>query len=221
MRIARGTTLALLLSVVALATVGCFGAQQTRPDDPVGFGGLKPSVEDKDAGLVGLAPGFDIKRYAVVAVQPFPVIDPNIKDEDDRKLATMMSSVLQAELVRHLRASGVFTRVVNLAETSMPTTNEQVLKLQGNIGRLGEGSQALRAFFGLYGAGRTRTQVEMAFVDARSGRVQLVTADRRIASMGMFGGDSKDHLKESYDDMARDLAKFLARLSHGEAPAAK
>jgi hypothetical protein len=26
------------------------------------------------------------------------------------------------------------------------------------------------------------------------------------------------HLKESFDDMTRDLAKFLVRLSRGEAP---
>jgi hypothetical protein len=28
----------------------------------------------------------------------------------------------------------------------------------------------------------------------------------------------KDHLKVSFDDMARDLAKFLVRLRRGEAP---
>ena len=46
----------------------------------------------------------------------------------------------------------------------------------------------------------------------------MVTADRRVAQMGIFGGDSKDHLRESFDDMARDLAKFLVRLNRGEAP---
>jgi hypothetical protein len=30
------------------------------------------------------------------------------------------------------------------------------------------------------------------------------------------GRDSKDHPKESLDDMARDLARFLLRLSRGE-----
>jgi hypothetical protein len=34
----------------------------------------------------------------------------------------------------------------------------------------------------------------------------------------VFGGDSKDHLKESFDDMARDLARFLTRLARGEVP---
>jgi hypothetical protein len=210
-----------LTLVLALAVAGCYGAQQTRPDDAVGAGALKPAVEDKDAGLVGLAPGFELKAYRVVAVEPFPVTDPNIKDDDDRRLAASMSAFLQSELVRRLRESNVFTRVVNLAETTMPQTSERALKLSGTISRLGEGSQALRMFFGLYGAGRTRTQVEMRFADVRTGEVKLVTADRRIASMGMWGGDSKDHLKESYDDMARDLSRFLARLSRGEVPTAK
>jgi hypothetical protein len=211
----------LLALVLAIALTGCYGAQQTSPDDAVGAGGLKPVLEDKDAGLVGLAPGFNLKTYQVIAVEPFPVTDSNVKDDDDRKLAASMSAFLQSELVRRLRETGIFSRVVNLAETTMPQTQDRVLKLSGMISRLGEGSQALRMFFGLYGAGRTRTQVEMRFADARTGEVKLVTADRRIASMGMWGGDSKDHLKESYDDMARDLGKFLTRLSRGELPTAK
>lgn len=213
--------LGALAVALTLALGGCYGAQQTRADDPVGAGGLKPAVEDKDAGLVGIAPGFNPKTYQVVAVEPFPVTDPAIKDDGDRKLAASMSAFLQGELVRRLRETGVFTRVVNLAETTMPPTPDRTLKLSGAITRLGEGSQALRMMWGAYGAGRTRTQVEMRFVDARTGEVKLVTADRRIASVGMWGGSSKDHLKESYDDMARDLGRFLTRLSRGETPAAK
>lgn len=211
----------LLALALAVMLAGCFGAQRTSPDDPVGAGGLKPVVEDKDAGLVGIAPGFNLKAYPVIAVEPFPVTDSNVKDDDDRRLAASMSAFLHSELVRRLRETGVFTRVVNLAETTMPQTPDRALKLSGVISRLGEGSQALRMFFGLYGAGRTRTQVEMRFADMRTGDIKLVTADRRIASMGVWGGDSKDHLKESYDDMARDLGRLITRLSRGEVPTAK
>ncbi len=48
--------------------------------------------------------------------------------------------------------------------------------------------------------------------DADSGQVMLVTADRRLASMGLFGGDDEDFLRESFNNMARDLVKFLVRL---------
>jgi hypothetical protein len=46
----------------------------------------------------------------------------------------------------------------------------------------------------------------------------MVVADRRVAAYGVFGGDSEDHLKESFGDMARDLSRFLTRLSQGQAP---
>ena len=83
--------------------------------------------------------------------------------------------------------------------------------------RLGEGWQALRAMVGLYGAGKARARAEMIFTDSRTTKPVMVIAERRVAQRGVFGGDSKDHLKESFDDMARNLSKFLVRLSKGEA----
>jgi hypothetical protein len=208
----------VLALVLSLLLPGCYGAYQVTADNPTGAGGLTPTVEDKDAGLVGIAAGFDLKAYPVIAVSLFPVTDPGIEDEGDRRLATSMSIFFQAELVRRLTASGLFTRVVNLTMTPWQPGPEKALRLDGRITRLGVGSQALRAMFGLYGAGKARAQSDMVFKDAQTGQPVIVTADRRVAQMGFFGGDSKDHLKESFDDMARDLAKFLTRLSRGEAP---
>jgi hypothetical protein len=203
---------------LSLLLAGCFGAYQIKPDDPKGVSGLTPNIEDKDAGLVAVAPGFDLKAYRVIAVNQFPVTDPAIKDDEDRQLAQSMSVFLQSELVRRLRESGLFERVINLTETPMPAGVPTALRIDGDIPRLGQGSQVARAFVGLYGGGRTRAQVEMRFVEVTTGKVVMLTADRRVASMGFFGGDSKDHLRESFDDTARDLAKFLVRLSRGEAP---
>jgi len=208
----------LLGFALSLLLTGCIGAYQVTADRPTGAGSLVPTVEDKDAGLVGLSRGFDLKAYPVIAVDLFPVTDPGVKDAGDRRLASSMSTFLQSELVRRLRESGIFARVVNLTETPWQPGSEKALRLEGAITRLGEGSQAARAFFGLYGAGKARAQADMTFRDAQTGQPVMVTADRRVAQMGFFGGDSKDHLKESFDDMARDLAKFLVRLGKGEAP---
>ena len=205
------------LPAVLLLTA-CWGAQQIKPDDPKSVSGLTPNVEDKDAGLVAVAPGFDLKTYRVIAVSPFPVTDPVIKDESDRRLAESMSGFLQTELVRRLRETTLFERVINLSETPMPAGGPSALRIDGDIPRLGEGSQAARYFAGAFGAGRTRAQLETRFVDVATGKVVMLTADRRVASVGFFGGDSKDHLRESFDDAARDLARFLIRLSRGEAP---
>jgi hypothetical protein len=201
-----------------LLFAGCYGAYQVRPDDPVGAGTLKPTQEDKDIGLVGIADGFNLTAYQVVLVESFPVTDPAIKDEGDRRFAASMTAFFQSELVRRLRESGLFVRVVNLTETEWRPGAERALRLQGKITRLGEGSQAARAFFGGYGAGKARAQAETTFLDVQTRRPVMVTADRRVAQMGFFGGDSRDHLRESFDDMARDFAKILLRLSKGEAP---
>jgi hypothetical protein len=207
-----------LLAILVLVLGGCFGAYQVSPDRVQGVGTLSPNVEDKDAGLVAVAPGFDLKTYPVIVVEGFPVTDPAVKDDGDRRKAAEMSAILQAELVRRLRDTGLFTRVVNLSETEFRPGPEKTLRLQGVISRLGEGSQAARAFAGLYGAGAARVQAEMRFVDEQSQQPMLVTADRRKATMGFFGGATRDHWRESMDDMARDLGKFLVRLSRGQAP---
>jgi len=216
MRVSASRLVAMFGALALLG--GCIGSYQVPPDNVRTVGGLTPNVEDKDAGLVGLASGFDIKTYKVIAVDKFPVTDPAIKDEDDRRKAAEMSTILQNELVRRLRDTGLFSRVVNLSETEFRPGPEQTLRLEGVITRLGEGSQAARFMVGLYGAGAARAQAEMRFVDVQSRQPVLVTADRRRATVGLFGGDAKDHWKESFDDMARDLGKFLLRLSTGQAP---
>src|SRR5206468_5077689 len=122
------------------------------------------------------------------------------------------AAFFNTELVRRLRESGQFQRVVNLTEGGYkPVAGEKMLRLEGDITRLGRGSRVARYFAGIYGAGRARAQADMRFVDASSGRVMMVTADRRIAQVALFGGDDQDLLKESFDDMARDLTKTAIR----------
>ncbi len=205
--------------ILSLVLTGCIGAMQTTAKEPVGVSGLKPTQEDRNAGLVGISSGFELKSYQVMAVDRFAVTESELNDEEDKRLAAAMPTFFQSELVRHLRATGLFGKVVNLGETEFRLGSERALRLEGTIARLAPGSRALRYLVG-FGAGRSKAQVEMRFVDAQSGQVVMVTADRRVAAYGFFGGDSEDHLKESFGDMARDLATFLTRLAKGEAPKA-
>ena len=193
---------------------------QTQATDPVGAGGLAPTVEDKDVGLVGLRQGFDLKTYTVLAVDKLPVSPGVINDDEDRKVAATMPTYFQSETVRRIREANLFAKVVNLSETSFTPGPEKTLKLQGKITQLDPGSRALRYVVG-FGAGRSKAQAELYFVDAQSEEVVMVIADRRVAAYGVFGGDSEEHLQESFGDMARDLARFLTRLSKGEPPESK
>ena len=217
-----GSRRARLVGLVALAVSvlsgGCYGPYRVSPDDSLGSGGLEPTQRDREAGRVGVAPDFDLNRYRVMTVAQLPVVDPAVKNGDERALAEAMSTFLQSEMVRRLRESALFTRVVNLSEPGDEPADDAALRLEGEITRFDEGSQTLRAMFGVYGGGAARVQVETRLVDVRSGRVVLVTADRRQATMGIWGGASSDHIRDALDDVARDLTRFLVRLSKGQAP---
>jgi hypothetical protein len=80
----------LLLAALALTSAGCIGAMQTTAHEPTGSATLKPTVTDKDAGLVGITPGFDLKRYRIIAIERFPVNDPEVKSDEDRKMAALL-----------------------------------------------------------------------------------------------------------------------------------
>ena len=157
--------MACLVGLAVLGTGGCTNAVKTTAHDPVGTIEIKPTLRDKDAGLVAMAPGFELKAYGVIGVDRFPVSPTETKEGEDRDLASSMS-----------------------------------------------GYRTLRFFVG-YGVGRSKAQVEMHFTDAQSGHVVMVTADRRVAAHGLFGGDSEGHLRESFEEMARDLSRFLQRLA--------
>jgi len=217
-----GSRRARLVGLVALAvsvlSVGCYGPYRVSPDDSPGAGGLEPTQRDREAGRVGVAADFDLNRYRVMTVAKLPVVDPAVKSDDERALADGMSTFLQSEMVRRLRESALFTRVVNLSESGDEPGDDAALRLEGQITRFDEGSQTLRLIFGVYGGGAARVQVETRLVEVQSGRVVLVTADRRQATMGIWGGVSIDHIRDALDDIARDLARFLLRLSKGQAP---
>ena len=203
------------LVLLCLTVAGC-GSTRSSPDNPLSAGGLTPSVQDPEAGLVAVAPGFDITKYSAIIVEKFPVTDPGVKDDGDRRFAERMNHYLHLELLRRMRESRLFQQVYD--GSAAQGAEGPALRLRGAITRLGRGSQVARYFAGLYGAGRTRAQADMHIVDAGDNRVVLVTSDRRVASMGFFGGSDEEHLEESFNDMARDLGKFLVRLSKGQAP---
>ena len=205
--------------VAGLVVSGC-GAHRMAPMDPKAVGSLKPDIEDPDANLVGMVEGFTVKGYTVLLVEPFRVDTTQIKDEEDSRLAKDMSAYLQAQLLKRLQATAIFARVVDGAAAGAPPAGGKVLRLQGEIPRLTEGSQALR-YFVSFGAGAAKAQIETRFVDAASGQLQMITVDRRAAGMGIFGGDSRQFLTESMDQMAEGLVKFLRHLAAGGKPGAR
>lgn len=208
----RSIVQALTYVTVAILVAGC--TYRATPVDPRSVGGLKLDIEDPDAGLVGVEPGFNLKQYQIIVVERFLVAPSEIKDEADTRLAKEMSAYLCTQLVSRMKADPFLPKVIDASVTTEPPTGPGILALQGDISRLTEGSQALRYFAG-FGAGTAKAQVETRLVDTQSQEVQMITADRRTASGGLFGGDSLQFLKEFLDGIAKSYAEFLHRLATG------
>jgi hypothetical protein len=210
------------LVVIVLSTAffaGCAGLR-TAPIAPQTVGDLRPDIEDVDAGLVGMRPDFSPTAYAGIIVSPFKVSPSEIKDDEDARLAKDMIAYLQTQLVQRVGSAGIFTKVIDATATSELPADMKVLSLEGEMTTLTQGSQALRYWVG-FGAGAAKAQIETRLVDFQSRRVELITADRREVSVGIFGGDSRQFVTVSLDQMAEAYAKLLRRLSAGGRPGPK
>jgi hypothetical protein len=207
----------VVLVLLAALFVGACGAHRMPPVNPQSVADLKPEIEDADGGLVGVRPDFTPRHYAVIVLSPLSVATSEIKDDEDARLAKDMAAYFQAQLVRRLEGAGLFSRVIDASVSTEIPRDVRVLRLEGEMPKLTEGNQALRYFVG-FGAGAAKTQIETRLLDVASQQVQMITADRRAAGMGIFGGDGRQFVTESIEQMAEGYVKLLTHLSKGGRP---
>ena len=221
--VVRRTCRITLLMVLSAMVGGCIlGAAQVAPVDPVGRGDLKPIQRDPDAGLVGIRSGFDLHKYAAIAVVPFVVTETGAKGKDDVRLSVTMPGYLQSELVARLQAANLFRHVNLVREGESAPQDVPALRLEGRITKLTSGDDTSAWVpFSQWGrlADPLKVQIESSLIDIESTEVMVVTADRRQSPNSGFQ-DSESYMHDSFEAMARDLVKFLERLAKGEVPPA-
>ena len=211
---------ALVVAALSLVSSGCshLGAAQQVPVTPLGTADLKPTQPDPSAGLITVRPGFDAKKYPAIAILAFPVTDSGVMNKEEAKLTVYIPPYFQLQIAQRLRATNAFTRVDLVKEGTPPPTDEGLLRLEGRITRLaaGDDTSAWVPFSGYSRLGdRMKAQIETSLVDARTGQVVAVTADRREAPNSGFQ-TAESYVEESFQAMARDLVLFLERLTKGE-----
>jgi len=131
------------------------------------------------------------------------------------QIVSAVTAFFQSDLARRLGASGIFDQVVDLAGSPPPAVSTGVLRLEGTIGRLELDYFAPARYRGWVGPGSV--EVETRLVDVGSGRVVLVTADRRTAryvtSAARDVPGTEARLEEAFGFLARDLVRFFLRLA--------
>lgn len=201
----------ILLSLLLL-NYGC-GALKVSP---VETGGAQDvvMVEDKDLGQVYLAQGFNFKGFDIILVldtSTSAVLEKKEIDPDE------LAIYLKHSLVKKLNEVGVFTKVTDDKSVLSPQkgVSAKVLVLESSFTEMDPGSRALRWVAGLYGAGRVKVQLESEIRDPQTKQLYFKSSNRRIGMMGAFGGNSKDFILESLDEISASHSAFIKRISSG------
>jgi curli biogenesis system outer membrane secretion channel CsgG len=212
-------TALLVFASSAMLTACGLGAAQAPPVDPVGTADLKPVQKDTSAGMVTVRPGFDLRKYSSIAVTQFAVTDSGVMNKDEVKMLVTIPFYFQTKLVGKLRETNMFKSVEPVKEGGAPPTDAGTLRLEGRITRLAAGDDTSMwvPFSGYSRLGdRTKAQIETALVDAQTGQVMVVTADRREAP-NPGNQSANDYVQDTFEALARDLVNFIERLGKGEA----
>lgn len=150
-----------------------------------------------------------------VVIRPFSATDADItegaKGEETRKMQTDAPPMLAQQFVSKLRELGPFSDVTAIAPDA---AGGDALLVDGKFIEMDPGSRAKRYFVG-FGAGKSGVTVEGS-VKAADGSLLATFKQRRIGTMGAFGGDSMAKLVGDTKDIGEDLAKFLSTWANGK-----
>jgi hypothetical protein len=180
------------------------GASEAARRAPVNAGAcdaLRPTVKDKDAGLVGVDTAFRLAEYSVFEVDHVGISNDGISGLSKESGQAAMA-LFEADLVRDLRhhRRRQFRLITAPGEPPARVSTEgKGLRLQTQITTMS------------YARGEAVVQVETCLRDARSGAPMMVTATRRAhrnpdATAAVLGG---------LNGVMVDLNLFLDRVVWG------
>jgi len=202
---------------VAAAVLTCANLiVQAASDKPVKKieEGLLDSIELYVAALP--APG----EHTIV-VKPFATekaeLGTGSKKDDDKK-AQGQAEQLQQDgpkfladaLVAAIKEEGGFKG----AQVGGDNAGDDALIVEGEFTELDPGSRAKRYFVG-FGAGKAAVAVAGTVKDAK-GTLLANFKQRRVASMGVAGGDSVKKMTDDCKSIGEDIAKFLSARAKGK-----
>ena len=157
-----------------------------------------------------------------IVVKPFAAgkaeLGTGSKKDDDKK-AQGQAEQLQQDgpkfladaLVAEVKEQGGFK---GAQVAGAENAGDDALVIEGEFTELDPGSRAKRYFVG-FGAGKAAVAVAGTVKDAK-GTLLANFKQRRVASMGMAGGDSVKKMTDDCKSIGEDIAKFLSAWAKGK-----
>ncbi len=211
-------TLTKLTIAVAFAVTSTLSFASTMSDKPV------KKIEDGLLDSIELyVPTLPTPGDRTVIVRSFSSdkaeLGTGSKKDDDTKaqgqaqqLQTEGPKALADALIAALKEEGGF-KGASLADAA-PADSANTLIVEGQFTELDPGSRAKRYFVG-FGAGKAAVAVSGTVKDG-NGTLLATFKQRRVATMGVAGGDSIKKMTSDCKSIGEDIAKFLSAWAKGK-----
>jgi hypothetical protein len=153
---------------------------------------------------------FRLEDYSRLVVEPLDTTTAQLPPKEENTYEPTVNvlqktdSTVLAELQRVLKGK---CDVSN--QKPDPASPEKVLLLRGKVADIQPGSRAAR-YWGGFGAGAAWVKIDGEIVDAKSGAALLKFEQKRVGSMGAFGGSYNGLLTDCVVEIGRDIGRLIA-----------
>lgn len=132
--------------------------------------------------------------------------------KEAKKIQEDGPDILATQFVAKLVKLGPYAKVTAVgAEDAVPP---EAIVVEGKFVQIDPGSRAARYTVG-FGAGKSQIAVEGTVKDG-SGKLLAEFAQKRVGSMGAFGGDSLEKMTDDTKRVGEDLANLLGTWARGK-----
>jgi hypothetical protein len=190
--------------LVVLGFLTLPGAMAIARDDPK----VGTHKDWNDLDKVVIKEVFKLTDYTLIQVTPFDTKSTPLPGKDDNTFEPVKEALqtFTTRILAKMQSELEGFKVESLESEGAPSEGKaKALLIRGRVTEMNPGSEAAR-FFGGFGAGHSRVEIECEVSDAQTGRVLVVMTQGR-ASSGSKGYDKI--LKQDTQDLGEDVAKLL------------
>src|SRR5262245_29309551 len=197
--------LALAFAILAAPGGAAFAKKKPAPIEPGKYTDWDGEIDELE-----IVETFKLADYSRIVVEPFDTSAtplPEQKDNTYVPVRTVLASV--APPFAEGLSEELSKPPVEVGEAGK-TPEPGALVVRGKVIQMDPGSQAAR-YWGGFGAGAARTEIQGEVVDARTGKVLLRFRQERRSGFGAFGGDYVKLMQRNLSTIGEDLAGALRR----------
>jgi hypothetical protein len=160
--------------------------------------------------LVEFLQEFHLQDYSQLVLEPLDTSATKLPPKDENTYEPAVTLVKKADAI-------VLTEVERTVKDNIAVSAkkpgdsllEKTLLLRTKLDEVNPGSRAARYWVG-FGAGSAWVKINGEIVDAKTSNVLLKFEQRRVAAMGMFGGDYDRMLNDCVVEIGRDTGRLLS-----------